>query len=158
MTFVTSALLAQLAPLLLALATPHITMTTSASSTPGATVAPGASVKLFVDVIPDAKIHVYAPGAKDYLPVALELSAVPAAVRVGKLNYPPSKDWYFEPTKEHVPTYQAPFRLTQDITIRPTAKSGETLTLQGVFKYQACDDTTCYNAVNAPVSWTIKVR
>src|SRR5262249_13409 len=123
MTFVTSALLAQLAPLLLALATPHITMTTSASTAPGATVAPGASVKLFVDVIPDAKIHVYAPGAKDYLPVALELSQVPAAVRVGKLNYPPSKDWYFEPTKEHVPTYQAPFRLTQDITIRPAAKS-----------------------------------
>jgi len=54
-------------------------MTTNASA---ATVAPGASVKLFVDVIPDAKIHVYAPGAKDYLPVALELSAVPAAVRV----------------------------------------------------------------------------
>jgi hypothetical protein len=151
-------LLALLAPVLVAVATPHITMTTSASGAPGAAVTPGASVKLFVDVIPDAKIHVYAPGAKDYLPVALEFSALPPELRAGKLNYPPSKDWYFEPLKEHVPVYQAPFRLTQDITIRSTAKSGQTLTVQGVFKYQACDDTTCYNPVNAPVSWTIGVK
>jgi hypothetical protein len=152
---VVATLLAFLAPVLFAVATPHITMTTNASA---ATVAPGATVRLFVDVIPDAKIHVYAPGAKDYLPVALEFSSLPSDVRAGKLNYPPSKDWYFEPLKEHVPVYQTAFRLTQDITIRPTAKSGQTLTVQGVFKYQACNETTCFNPVNAPVSWTVNVK
>jgi hypothetical protein len=138
--------------------TPHLTMATSTSLAAGATVKPGATVKLFVDVIPDAKIKVYAPGAKDYLPVVLQLSPSPAGVRVGKLAYPPSQDWYFEPLKEHVAVYQAPFRLTQDITIASTAKAGQMLTVQGVFKYQACDDTICYNPVNAPVSWTLMIR
>ena len=74
-------LLAVLLPALVG--TPHITMSTSASVAAGATAKPGATVKLFVDVIPDAKIRVYAPGAKDYLPVALELSPPPAGVRAG---------------------------------------------------------------------------
>jgi cytochrome c biogenesis DsbD-like protein len=138
--------------------TPHITMSTSTSVAAGATAKPGATVKLFVDVMPDAKIRVYAPGAKDYLPVALELSPPPAGVRAGKLTYPPSQDWYFEPLKEHVPVYQAPFRLTQDIMIAKDAKAGQSVTVQGVFKYQACSDTICYNPVNAPVSWTLSIR
>ena len=149
-------LIAVLLPLLVG--TPHITMATSTGVAAGATVKPGATVKLFVDVIPDAKIRVYAPGAKDYLPVVLEMSAPPAGVRVGKLTYPPSQDWYFEPLKEHVPVYQAPFRLTQDVRIGASVKSGQSVTVQGVFKYQACDDTICYNPVNAPVSWTLSVK
>ena len=133
-------------------------MATSMSVAAGATVRPGATVKLFVDVIPDAKIRVYAPGAKDYLPVVVELSSLPAGVRAGKLTYPPSQDWYFEPLKEHVRVYQAPFRLTQDVTIGTSVKSGQSITVQGVFKYQACSDTICYNPVNAPVSWTLSIR
>ncbi len=148
------ALLALLAPPFAT--TPHIAMATSTSA--GTGVKPGATVKLFVDVIPDAKIRVYAPGANDYLPVALELSSVPSGVRAGKLNYPPSQDWYFEPLKEHVPVYQAAFRLTQDVTVAQSAKPGQVLTVQGVFKYQACDDSICYNPVNAPVSWTLHVK
>src|SRR4051812_37817345 len=148
--------IALLAPALFG--TPHVTMASSASVAPGGAVKPGATVKLFLDVIPDAKIRVYAPGAKDYLPVALELSAPPAGVRAGKLNYPPSQDWYFEPLKEHVPVYQTPFRLTQNIVISSRAKPGQPLIVQGVFKYQACDDTICYNPVSAPISWTIHVK
>lgn len=156
MTYLLATILALLASAVSS--TPHVTIAASASVAPGAAVKPGAGVKLFVDVIPDAKIRVYAPGAKDYLPVALELSAPPAGVRAGKLTYPPSQDWYFEPLKEHVPVYQAPFRLTQDITIAANAKPGQTLTVQGVFKYQACDDTICYNPATAPVSWIVNVK
>ncbi len=147
---------AWLAPLLLA-ATPHLTMTASASVTAAAPAKAGATVKLFVDVVPDPKIRVYAPGAKDYLPVVLELSPS-AGVRAGKLNYPPPQDWYFEPLKEHVPVYQAPFRLTQDVVVSAAAKPGQALTVTGVLKYQACDDTICYNPVTAPVSWTVNVK
>ncbi len=150
------AVLASIAPAFAT--TPHVTMAASASVGAGASVKPGATVKLFVDVIPDAKIRVYAPGAKDYLPVVLELSSLPPGVRAGKLTYPPSQDWYFEPLKEHVPVYQAPFRLTQDLVVPASAKSGERLTVQGVFKYQACDDTICYNPVSAPISWTLNVK
>ena len=136
----------------LAAAPIQLTFTTSASA---ATVKAGQTVRLFVDVTPRPKMHVYAPGAKDYLPVALELNS--PGVKAGKLTYPKSQDWYFEPTKEHVPVYQSPFRLTQDVTIAPTAKPG-TLYVTGVLKYQACDDTICYNPVTEPVSWTLTVK
>ncbi len=91
--------------------------------------------------------------------MALEISSpLPQGVRAGALTYPPSQDWYFEPLKEHVPVYQAAFRLTQAIAIAPSVKPGQTLTIQGVFKYQACDDTICYNPASAPVSWTVSVK
>ena len=152
-----TAFLLALAQLLAPAATPHITMAASSSVTAAAPAVPGSTVKLYVDVIPDRKIHVYAPGAKDYLPVVVELAAA-AGVRAGKLTYPPSQDWYFEPLQEHVPVYQAPFRLTQDVAVSKTAKPGQMIVVTGVLKYQACDDTTCYNPVTAPVSWTVSVK
>lgn len=138
----------------LAGATPHLSMSTSASATQ---VARGATVSLFVDVVPDAKIHVYAPGAKDYLPVALELTA-PPGVTLAKLKYPKSQIVVFEPLKERVPVYQTPFRLVQDVTIGSSVKAGQSISLTGALKYQACDDAVCFNPVTAPVRWTLEVK
>ncbi len=137
---------------LLAAAPIQLTFTTSASAP---SVRAGQSVKLFVDVTPKPKMHVYAPGAKDYMPIALELNS--PGVKAGKLTYPASQDLYFEPTKEHVPVYQSPFRLTQDVTVAANARPG-TLIVTGVLKYQACDDAICYNPVTEPVSWTVSVK
>jgi cellulase/cellobiase CelA1 len=139
---------------LLAAATPHLRMATSVSA---AEATRGTIVRLFVDVIPDPKVHVYAPGAKDYLPIALALTP-PAGVKVGKLAYPKSQDLYFEPLKEHVPVYQTPFRLEQEIRLSPSLKIGQKVTVTGVLNYQACDDVICFNPVSAPVSWTVTVK
>ena len=143
--------------LLLATGTPHVTMATSASPTAAAPARPGSTIKLFVDVIPDPKVHVYAPGAKDYMPIALEITPA-AGVTAGKLTYPKAQDLYFEPLKEHVPVFSVPFRLVQDVAIGSAVKPGSSLIVTGVLKYQACDDTTCFNLVSAPVSWTIPVK
>ncbi len=142
---------------LLAAGTPHLTTATSASPTAAAPARPGSTIRLFVDVIPDAKIHVYAPGAKDYLPIALEVAPA-AGVTVGRLTYPKAQDLYFEPLNEHVPVFSAPFRLVQDVTIGRTVKPGQSLTLTGVLKYQACDDKICFNPVSAPLSWTVTLK
>jgi hypothetical protein len=139
---------------LLAAATPHLTMAASANVTEARR---GSTVRLFVDVIPDPKVHVYAPGAKDYIPIALVMTPRPG-VTVGKLVYPKSQDWYFEPLKEHVPVYEAPFRLEQTITLGPSLKAGDRVTVAGTLKYQACDDVVCFNPVSAPVSWTVTVK
>ena len=130
----------------------QLTFTTSA---PAAPVVAGQTVKLAIDVTPRPKMHVYAPGAKDYLPIAVELNS--PGVTAGKLVYPKSEDWYFEPLKEHVPVFQTPFRLTQDVVIDRAAKSGM-LFVTGVLKYQACDDTICYKPVTEPLSWTVTVK
>ena len=139
---------------ILAAATPHLTIATSASA---ATAHPGGIVTLFVDVMPDPKVHVYAPGAKDYLPIALAITPI-RGVRIGKLAYPPSQDLFFEPLKEHVPVYQTPFRLGQTITLGSSLKVGDRVTVAGVMSYQACDDAVCFNPVSAPVSWTVAVK
>jgi hypothetical protein len=130
----------------------QLTFTTSASV---AEVKAGQTVKLFVDIAPKPKMHVYAPGAKEYQAIAFELNS--PGVNAGKLTYPTSQDWYFEPTKEHVPVYQSPFRLMQDVTINATVKPG-TFYVTGVLKYQACDDAICYKPVTEPVAWTFKVK
>ena len=139
---------------LLAAATPHLTMATSASATEARR---GSTLRLFVDVIPDPKVHVYAPGAKDYLPIALAITPR-AGIKVGKLAYPKSQDLYFEPLKEHVPVYGTPFRLEQTITLGPSLKAGDRVTVAGVLNYQACDDLVCFNPVSAPVSWSVTVK
>jgi hypothetical protein len=139
---------------IVAAATPHLRIATSASV---AEARRGSIVRLFVDVIPDPKVHVYAPGAKDYLPIALAL-APPSGVTVGKLAYPKSQDLYFEPLKEHVPVYQTPFRLEQVIRLSPSLNVGQKVTVTGVLNYQACDDVICFNPVSAPVRWTVVVK
>ena len=138
----------------LAAATPHLTMATSASVTEARR---GSTIRLFVDVVPDPKVHVYAPGAKDYIPIALVMTPR-AGVTVGKLAYPKSQDWYFAPLKEHVPVYEAPFRLEQPITLGQSLKAGDRVSVTGTMKYQACDDVVCFNPVSAPVSWTVTVK
>ncbi|HUK32755.1 MAG TPA: hypothetical protein VLV86_02525, partial [Vicinamibacterales bacterium] len=81
MMLVVTALLALMA------APVSLTFTTAASA---ASVKPGQRVTLFVDVTPKPKMHVYAPGAKDYLPIALELNS--PGVKAGALTYPKAQD------------------------------------------------------------------
>src|SRR5262249_17131174 len=74
----------------------------------------GSKVMLFVDVTPNANIHVYAPGAKDYIPITLKVDPQ-ATVKVGKLTYPKSDTMTF--ADEKVPVFQKPFRLTQEVSV-----------------------------------------
>src|SRR5207247_1840712 len=76
----------------------QLTFTTAVSAP---TAKPGQALKLFVDVTPKPKMHVYAPGAKGYLPIVLELKS--AGGRAGMLAYPMAQAWYFDPTMDHVP-------------------------------------------------------
>ena len=83
--------------------------------------------------------------------------------RVLPLQYPPSEIYHFEPLDEHVPVFQAPFRLVQEIVLNATREVEEAvrdvavLTLTGTLDYQACDDEVCFNPVSVPLSWTVAV-
>src|SRR5438093_13704505 len=99
----------------------HATITASPSDVGGPA---GGKVVLFVDVAPKAGIHVYAPGSKDYIPISLKLTS-PTDLKAGKLTYPKSEMMTF--ADERVPVFQKPFRLTQEITLGKSAKSGSTV-------------------------------
>jgi DsbC/DsbD-like thiol-disulfide interchange protein len=118
---------------------------------------PGATLSLHVDVVPNPGIHVYAPGAAGYQPIALTLQAVDG-VTPGKLAYPKAEALSIPETGEKVPVYNKPFRLAQPITIAKTVKAGSKLTVTGTVRYQACDDQVCFIPAELPVSWTIDVK
>jgi len=115
----------------------------------------GTKLALFVDVTPKPGIHVYAPGAADYIPITVKLTAQPE-VKAGKLAYPTSE--IVSIADEKVPVFQRPFRLTQDVVIDRSAKAGSTVVVAGTVSYQACDDKVCYPPESSPVSWTIAVK
>jgi Disulphide bond corrector protein DsbC len=117
----------------------------------------GKTLELFVDVAPKPGIHVYAPGAKDYLAVSLKLNPQ-AEAKAGKVAFPPSEVMFFEALNEHVPVFQKPFRITQAVTLDRAAKPGSTVTVSGTLNYQACDDKTCYPPEASPVSWRVTVK
>jgi len=130
----------------------HLTISATSSA---ATAAPGSKVSLFLDITPNPGIHVYAPGAKDYLPIAVTIDPHPG-VTVGAVKYPKSDTMVFE--GERVPVYQKAFRLVDEVSLASSLKTADMVTLIGTVKYQACDDHVCYFPASVPVSWTIKVR
>lgn len=140
--------------------TEHLALTTYASDTK---VALGNRLALVLDVTPGPEMHVYAPGATGYRIVGLAL-APPPFVRVLPMEFPESEIYHFKPLDEHVPVYQKPFRLLQEIVPEASREAiqafegQETLTLNGSLEYQACDDTLCYNPTSIPLSWTIGLR
>jgi hypothetical protein len=115
------------------------------------------------DVKPNAGIHVYAPGAKDYKIVNFRLGANPI-LATRPLQYPASEIYYFKPLDERVPVFQKPFRLVQSMAVsaspdaRAALKGIETITISGSVEYQACDDRLCFTPRSIPVSYTVKLR
>jgi hypothetical protein len=118
-------------------------------------VQPGAKAMLFIDVTPNPNIHVYAPGAKDFIPITVKFEPQ-ANVKIGKLSYPKSDTMTF--ADEKVPVFQKPFRLTQEITVLGSLKAGATLPVKATVDYQACDDKVCYPPESTPVAWTVTVK
>jgi AhpC/TSA family protein/cytochrome c biogenesis DsbD-like protein len=123
----------------------------------------GTHFSLVLDVRPASQVHVYAPGASGYKPVRLTLNAQPGVV-VRAAQFPRSEDYFFKPLNEHVPVYQRPFRIVQDVMLDPSRegsaalKDVATLTITGTFEYQACDDKVCFSPQSIPLSWSIRVK
>jgi peroxiredoxin len=138
----------------------HLDLTTY-SSDPA--IAPGNRFSLVLDIKPGPGVHVYAPGAKGYRPIALTI-APQTNVRVLPVQYPASQIYFFKPLNERVPVFQKPFTLVQKVIVEGTRQAQaalrgkENLTLTGTLDYQACDDKQCFNPASVPLSWTLALR
>jgi len=124
------------------------------ASTSAPAAAPSTKVSLNLDLTPNPGIHVYAPGAKDYMPISLKLDP-PRGVTASPLRYPKSQTMTFEGQK--IPVYDKPFRLVQVVTLDSSLKSGDTITVTGTLNYQACNEEVCFIPASVPVRWTIDV-
>jgi DsbC/DsbD-like thiol-disulfide interchange protein len=125
--------------------TKHVSVVASVQKTAG-------GVMLALDVTPLPKMHVYAPGEKDGIPVTLTVVATPA-FKAGTVKFPPPQKYYFAPLQLTQLVFSKPFQILQPIT--PT-EPGAPITVTGTFRYQACDDLVCYLPVNVPVKWEVQ--
>jgi DsbC/DsbD-like thiol-disulfide interchange protein len=132
--------------------TPHLQLKTSTNV---ASVAAGGKVTLQIDVTPKPKMHVYAPGQDGYIPIQLTL-AEDAAFTAAKAKYPAGEKFVMPALNETQLVYAKPFRITEDVTLKPSASG--TVTIKGTVRYQACDDAICYLPKNVPVEWTFAIK
>jgi AhpC/TSA family protein/cytochrome c biogenesis DsbD-like protein len=141
--------------------TVHLAIVTSSSDK---AVAPGTRFSLLMDVTPKPRMHVYAPGQKNYIPISITLEP-DEALKVHPAVYPQGEWYLFPALNERQLVYSKPFRIVQDVTValtpalrRRAAESGATLTIKGTIRYQACDDKVCYIPKDIPASWTVALR
>lgn len=131
----------------------HVTLV---ATTEPESPAPRGKVTLVLDVTPDPKVHVYAPGAEDYVQTTLKVTAV-TNTSVGKPAYPPSELVFDTALNKKIPQYLKTFRIRQPMTLGPV-KPGDRVDVSGTLTYQACDDRMCYPPTTAAVNWTVNVR
>lgn len=126
----------------------------------------GQKIALVLNIEMRPGIHVYAPGVEGYKPVAWEMLSGPAGLPARLFTpvmWPPSKTLHLKAIDETVPVYEKRLRLVREFTVpsdqllRTATSPDGRIALEGVFRYQACDATTCYNPESVPVHFEVQV-
>jgi DsbC/DsbD-like thiol-disulfide interchange protein len=133
------------------------------SSASAETIATGQHVALVLDIVLKPKMHVYAPGVENYIPIDWQITESDAA-KTEAVKWPKSQSLYLQAIDETVPVYTGSFRIMRDIVFAPDAKlkslvneKGE-ITIHGTLKYQACDDRMCFIPASVPLDWTFRYQ
>jgi hypothetical protein len=132
----------------------HVSVATAVST---ASVAPGATVMLWADVTPNPGVHVYAAGAKEFTPVAVKITPrrgiTALAAKYPRPDLSPSRL-----AVDPAPAYYDAFRIEQPQKLAATANAGESIAIDAVLTYQACDANLCYPVSTRPLTWMVKVK
>jgi hypothetical protein len=137
--------------------TKHLTLSSNASAS---VVRSGQHIVLTLEIELKPKMHVYAPGVQDgYRPIEWPMKES-AAVVAAAADFPKAEILFLEAINEKVPVYKGKLRLVREITIakdavlKPLLSANGEFTVEGEFKYQACDDRVCYLPTSIPLKWT----
>jgi hypothetical protein len=124
---------------------------------------PGTRITLAAEVRLPPDVHVYAPGAQGYKPIALVINPIPE-VQLEPALYPQSKTLFLPVINERVPVFEGTFRISQDAKVNSgmefaasLGKDGRMFTITGKLDYQACDKTKCYMPTSVPLKWQLQV-
>ena len=137
----------------------HLKLRTSASN---AGLYVGSRVTLILDIALPPKMHVYAPGVEGYRPVEWSMAESKSWVVTAPV-YPPAKKLRLEAIGETVPVFERTARVTRDLIagqnaeLKPAIGADGSVTVEGVFLYQACDDKVCYVPESVPLKWVFPV-
>lgn len=120
-----------------------------------AAVHSGQRIVLALDIDVPPGVHVYAPGVEGYIAIDFAIKDS-AAVTAHPAVYPASKTLHLAAIDETVPVYTGQFRVLREVTIGKSAPPGD-LTVEGEFRYQACDEVKCYIPETVPLKWALRV-
>jgi hypothetical protein len=141
--------------------TKHLELSSSSSAS---VVRSGQHLVLTLDIELKPKMHVYAPGVEGgYRPIEWNIKETGAVVPAAA-TFPTPEVLYLDAIKEKVPVYRDKLRLIREIAIakdadlKPVLSSSGEFTVEGEFKYQACDDRVCYIPATIPLKWTFIVE
>lgn len=96
------------------------------------------------------------PLTEELIPTSLGFTP-PADIAISKVQYPPGEltSFPFDPTQK-LSVYSGDLVIKAVIITQPKAPAGS-YTIQGEFKYQACDNNACYPPKKLPVQFDVKV-
>jgi hypothetical protein len=139
--------------------TPHLRLKYRASDE---IVRAGNHVALRIEVSLKHKMHVYAPGVQgSYIPVQWQMAE--GSWKASAPQWPASENIHLKVINETLPVYKDRFVVTRDVILAQqkelaaAAGAGKEMTLEGTFRYQACDDKICYLPVSIPLKWNFRV-
>ena len=139
---------------------PHISLTYGASDSG---LSAGGTTTLILDIELKPGMHVYAPGVQGgYIPIDWKMPTSKGWIATPVI-YPNSRKLNLPAIHETVPVYKSHLRLIRDVTIGQQAEFGplldaeKKLTIEGAFRYQACDDKECFPPQTIPLKWTFRI-
>ena len=122
-----------------------------------ATVRPGEVIRLALDVKAPEGIHLQSDKPRDPSLIPLLLSmAPPTGVSVVDIAYPKSVDFQLIGFDQPLAVFEGEFAVGVRVRVAKDAAPGP-ITIPARFQYQACNNSTCFNPVRTPVSWTVEV-
>ena len=108
-------------------------------------------------------MHVYTPGVEGgYIPIEWKMADTKGWL-AHPVSYPASHLMRFPEINETAPVYDGHVRLSRDVTIgqppeiAPLLGADRTLTIEGEFRYQACDDNACYPPKKLPIEFNVNI-
>lgn len=143
------------------LETRHLKIESSASEP---AVHAGDRITLVLDLILPARMHVYTPEVKGYIPVDWKMAESPM-FQAKAPQYPAGKMLRLEAIQETLPVYEKRVRFTRDIVFaqeKALLSGGDgqaaKARISGSLRYQACDDKVCYPPAEIPLEWEFSVN
>ena len=141
--------------------TKHLRAVASASDS---VVRGGNRVALILEVELDPKMHVYAPGVEEYIPINWKMNDATGFTIFPAVYHPNPSSSTCRPSTRSCPSTGNRFRVVMDVLLgKPdelqtlTDANGD-LVLSGTFRYQACDDKLCYLPEDVPLEWRFQLE
>ena len=125
----------------------------------GVHLIPGGEARIALQVVVKPGYHVQANPVENpsLIPITLKVEAGDNA-SVGEPLYPASKRMRLPGDNQDLVVYDGSFVIALPVQVARGATAGETITMRGTLRYQACDESHCLFPVTLPVTIPVVVK